>query len=277
MLGFSCCAVTDISSPSADKYRYVQSTISGTRDGYQNGIDKPVTAVLFDMDNTLFDLVRAKQEACRAVVATLPRGTGAGLFEYFLRPERGFEDPGNIEDFQKDHGCYTPESYRECVEIYREVKLAHIEPYPGVPETLRALKGEGVRTALVTDAHSRDAIPRLEKSGLHGFFDRIITHDMTWEKKPSPIPFLYALQRIGAGPDGTMLVGDSPRRDIAPARRLGMITVYARYGDRFSRTRGDGGATHVIDDMRDLLPLANIKPPDPAKTRRLCADDSPSR
>ncbi len=231
--------------------------------------------ILFDMDNTLFDLVEAKQEACRAVVATLPRGTGEELFEYFLRPSRGFEDPGNIEDYLLDRDCYTTESYRECVEIYKEVKLAHIEPYPGVPETLRALKEEGIRTALVTDAHRRDAIPRLEKSGLCEFFDRVITHDMTWEKKPSPIPFLYALQRIGAGPDGTLVVGDSPRRDIAPARKLGMITVYARYGDRFSRFLGDGGAAHVIDDIRELLPLAGLHPW--TRTRYPCADVSPSR
>ncbi|MDD1716568.1 MAG: hypothetical protein LUQ01_06185, partial [Methanolinea sp.] len=68
----------------------MQSTILGTRNGDQNIIKNPVRAVLFDMDNTLFDLVAAKQEACRAVVASLPRGRGEELFEYFLRPSRGF-------------------------------------------------------------------------------------------------------------------------------------------------------------------------------------------
>jgi putative hydrolase of the HAD superfamily len=48
------------------------------------------------------------------------------------------------------------------------------------------------------------------------------------------------------------LIGDSPRRDIEPGHHLGIRTVYARYGDRFSDDRSDIPADFVIDTIADL-------------------------
>ena len=229
------------------------------------------------MDNTLFDLVGAKQAACREVAAFLGERDGEALFSYFLRPVRGFEDPQNIRDYLQDRGLFSDAAFRECAGIYQEVKLREIVTYPGVAETLAVLSRHGFPLALVTDAHQRDAVPRLEKIALLNRFDCVVTHDMTWQKKPSVVPFLYALQRLGADPPGTIVIGDSPRRDIAPARSLGMRTVYARYGDRFSQTRGDGGAEYVIDDIRELLALLGCGTGPRGEGGGQCAAGLPSR
>ncbi len=238
---------------------------------------RPFRALLIDMDNTLFDLVGAKRAACRAITEKTGVGDADLLFSYFLRQTRGFEDPGNIQDFLVDEGVYSDALFDMCSTMYREVKLSHIEPYPGVQETLERLVEREYPLALVTDAHRNDAIPRLEQAGLRQYFDQVITYDMTWQKKPDPVPFLYALQRVNTAPGDAMVVGDSPRRDIAPGRKLGMTTVYARYGDRFSSSRTDGGADFTIDEFSQLVPLIS-GPERPGKGRRSpCAAGSPSR
>ena len=86
--------------------------------------------------------------------------------------------------------------------------------------------------AVLTDAINGNALARLRKVGLAEYFDFVISYDMTGAKKPAPDAFLLALQKLGTKPSETLLVGDSLRRDIAPARALGMITAYAKYGDR---------------------------------------------
>jgi putative hydrolase of the HAD superfamily len=68
------------------------------------------------------------------------------------------------------------------------------------------------------------------------FFDFIISFDMTGAKKPAPDAFLLALKKLGTLPSETLLVGDSLRRDIAPAQALGMITACEKYGDRNVQT-----------------------------------------
>ena len=61
-------------------------------------------------------------------------------------------------------------SNRNACQVYETVKLQHIFPYDGVPETLQSLHAQGYPMGIVTDVHSRDATLRLEKSGLLPFF-----------------------------------------------------------------------------------------------------------
>jgi len=105
---------------------------------------------------------------------------------------------------------------------------------------------------IVTDAHSRDATRRLEKTGLLAFFDGMVTSDMVRVKKPRPEPFLFALEMMQAKNDEVLLVGDSPHRDIAPCTALGIKSVYARYGDRFASTRNSVDTGFIIDSLTEL-------------------------
>ncbi len=218
----------------------------------------PISTLLFDMDNTLFDLVFAKTQACRAVTGRMGVGNAEELFSYFLRKQGGFEDPENIRDYMTDYSSYTEDLYLECVSLFSEVQTLNLVPYPWVEKTLALLKSSGFSMGIVTDARLPNAMLRLEKTGLSRFFDPVVTHDMTGAHKPSTLPFLCALVRMNARAKETLLIGDSPRRDIAPGVILGMGTVYARYGDRFSRPALNGGADHAIDAFPELLDILGL-------------------
>jgi putative hydrolase of the HAD superfamily len=213
---------------------------------------KPIKSVLFDMDNTLFDLVGAQMAACNTVSRSLGLMEENLLFEYFLRPVHGFESHENILDFMQDHGIYVPGSYDAARRIYEKEKIHAITPYPGVVETLTLIRDQGLPMGIITDAHSRDAVRRLEKAGLLLFFSCMVTYDQVRVKKPAPEPFIVALDMLQSAADEVLLVGDSPRRDIEPGKMLGIRTVYARYGDRFSDDRSSVLADYTIDTMAEL-------------------------
>lgn len=216
----------------------------------------PITTILFDMDNTLFDLIGAQLAACTAVANSVEQADGDVLFEkYFLRGRHGFESHENIRDYLCDRKIPDEGNYSRARRIYETVKLANIIPYVGVNSTLTELRRQGFQMGIITDAHSRDAIRRLEKCDLLPFFDGIVAFDMVKVKKPSPEPFLVALEMMKAARESTILVGDSPRRDIRPARDLGIRTVYARYGDRVSVPRECLEADFSINEMLELLPI----------------------
>jgi len=217
-----------------------------------NSVQKPIKCLLFDMDNTLFDLVGAQITACKAVVQQLGHDDGKELFSYFLTSAHGFESHENIRQYMNERCIPVDGLYRQACQVYETVKLQHIYPYVGVTETLQSLQTRGYGMGIVTDAHSRDAMLRLEKTGLLPFFCCMVTYDMVKVKKPAPEPFLFALEMMQAGTDEAILIGDSPRRDLEPCRSLGIRTVYARYGDRFSDDRSDIPADFVIDAIADL-------------------------
>lgn len=190
-----------------------------------------VKAVICDMDNTLFDLVGAKREACRCVVDYLGAGDPEALFSQFLRGVHGFEDHGNIRDYLEELGVYDPPAFEVCCRTYEDVKLRMIEAYSGVEETLRCLADAGIGLAVATDAESFQARRRLDKSGLTDYFEVVVTPEVSGKRKPEPDSLLYALQHLDAAPAEAMMVGDSLARDIAPGRQLGMTTAFAAYGD----------------------------------------------
>jgi putative hydrolase of the HAD superfamily len=217
-----------------------------------NTIQKPVKCLIFDMDNTLFDLVGAQITACKAVVQQLGYDDGDELFSYFLTPAHGFESHENIRQYMNERSIPVDDLYRKACQVYETVKLQHIYPYEGVTETLQSLHIRGYAMGIVTDAHSRDATLRLEKTGLLPFFCCTVTFDMVKVKKPAPEPFLFALEMMKADTDEAILIGDSPQRDLVPCRSLGIRTVYARYGDRFLCDRNNVPADFIIDAMVEL-------------------------
>jgi putative hydrolase of the HAD superfamily len=154
-----------------------------------------------------------------------------------------------------ERDIFVDELFKKACRLYETEKLRHIVPYEGVAETLQLLQSLGYNMGIVTDAHSRDATMRLLKTGLLEFFCCMVSYDMVKVKKPDPEPFRLALEMLNAGPTETVLVGDSPRRDIEPCRNLGIRTVYARYGDRFSRDCTKVDADYCIDSLRDLLEI----------------------
>jgi putative hydrolase of the HAD superfamily len=219
------------------------------------GGDRAVRAVIFDMDNTLLEFVEAQIEACRCVVKHLGCGREMELIDYFLRGIHGVEAHENIADYMRDKGVYGEGRFRECCRIYDEVKLRSIEPYPGVRETLETLRGRGLKLAVVTDAHNGNATARLRKTGLLHLLDIVVSADMAGRKKPNPDSIKLALKKLGVKAEEAVLVGDSLRRDIAAGKQLGMLTVYAAYGDKNFYEKRETKADHTLTDIKDLTTL----------------------
>jgi len=204
------------------------------------------------MDNTLFDLVGAQMAACLEVTRSLGFTEENLLYPYFLRPLHGYESHENILDFIHDRRIPEPGSYDNARRIYEREKIRNISPYPGVVNTLNHFLDRGLPMGIITDAHSRDAVRRLEKAGLLSFFSCMVTYDLVGVKKPAPEPFLTALDMLQSTADEVLLVGDSPRRDIEPGKSLGFRTAYARYGDRFSDDRSSVRADYILDSIAEL-------------------------
>ncbi|HII93446.1 MAG TPA: HAD family hydrolase [Methanosarcina sp.] len=216
-------------------------------------------AVLFDMDNTLFDFVAAKMEACKKILSFIWKENvteePSVLFRYFLRGVYGFEDYENIQDYMQERNIFTVQDYRKCCEIYEQEKLQNLELYPAVTDTLDKLKKLDLKLVIITDADSYHALARLTRVGLLNYFDLIVAADTTGTKKPDPAHFLFALEMLGIKPGEILVVGDNIKRDIAPARKLGLRTAYASYGDWRTEEETDQCFDFRLDKFSDMIEL----------------------
>lgn len=228
--------------------------------------------VIFDLDNTLFDFMAMKEKAVEAAAWAM---IDAGLP---LSPEeirRRIFGVYKIEgiEFQKvfDNmleealGHVDPKILAAGIVAYRRVRESLLVPYPHVRRTLIGLIKRGIKLAVVSDAPSVQAWLRLSYLQLADLFDTVITFDDTGEAKPSPKPFILALDRMELRPEQTLMIGDWVERDLLGAKRLGMRTVHARYGAEIpTLDEPDSGgepeeplADASIDAIRDLIALVD--------------------
>lgn len=223
-----------------------------------------IKAVIFDLDNTLVDFMKMKRQAISAAIDSM---IDAGLK---LTPDEAQE---RIDAIYKEKGIEFQNVFDQLlydvfqkvdykilsagVIAYRRAREAALVPYPHVHMTLLALLKRGIKLAVVSDAPGREAWLRLCYLNLHHVFDPVITFEDTGERKPGPAPFKRALELLQVQPRETLMVGDWAERDMVGAAKVGITTVFARYGDAFGTV--DSGAKYELADVSELLQVIDTE------------------
>ena len=85
-----------------------------------------------------------------------------------------------------------------------------LAPMPGLLPFLWRLRAAGIRTALVTSTSSRLILAALNRMGMSALFDAILCGDMVEKRKPSPEGYQKAMALLGAAPERSIVIEDSP-------------------------------------------------------------------
>ena len=221
-----------------------------------------IKLVIFDLDNTLTDFKRMKESAVDAAVEAMvdaglrfpPERIKDKIYEVYDR--EGIEFQSVFDDILRELiGEVDHKILAAGIVAYRRAREASLVLYPHVRVALFELMKRGIRLAVVSDAPRKEAWLRLCYLQLHHMFDKVLTFDDTGERKPSPTPFQQVLDHFRVRPDQALMVGDWPERDITGAAKLGITTVFARYGDTFGTV--ESGAEYDITDVIDVVEIVD--------------------
>ncbi len=219
-----------------------------------------IKAVIFDIDNTLTDFMRMKRAAVdSAVEAMIDAGLRVEkkemvdkIFEVYWK--EGVEDQKIFDKvLTKEFGKVDYKVLAAGIIGYRRAKEGTMTLYPHVTMTLIELMQRGIRRAVISDAPKLAVWLRIVGLGLHHYFDPILTSEDVGALKPSPEPFRRALELLGTRPEETLMVGDWAERDIAGAKKVGIRTAWAKYGDTFDTK--ESGADYELSDVWDLVKI----------------------
>lgn len=218
-------------------------------------------AILFDLDGTLTDSAPAIAAALNAVWAALGRPAVP------LADVHGYigDGPGPLIeraraaiDLDPDPPAVARET-RAFLEAYAAAGPGGA-PYPGVVETLDALKRDGWRLAVCTNKPQAAAETLLDALGLMPFLDGAVGGDTPPRQKPDPAHVLAALDFLpGIAPEEGVLVGDG-MQDVQAAEAAGMAAITAAYGY--------GGAAERRPDLPAIASIREL----PAKLAALMND-----
>jgi HAD superfamily hydrolase (TIGR01549 family) len=227
-----------------------------------------VEAVLFDLDDTLFDHRYARRAALETLRAAEP---AVGRFP-LERLDRTFERlltdihislvlTGKITPeesrwmrmtrFLSEYRVRLPRKrIRELIEVRMESYRRHRRPVPGAPALLRRLRSSGVTVAIVTNNLRSEQEEKLRVTGLESLVDHLVCSEQVGVTKPAPRIFRVALEKASAQPRTSVMVGDSWDYDIVGATRVGIRSIW------FHRDSRPLPATPSAEELRSFRPLS---------------------
>jgi HAD superfamily hydrolase (TIGR01509 family) len=214
----------------------------------------------FDLDGLLVDTEPHYYESTRAVWAEYGKGLTK---EYYARTWiiRGTTVAVEVEK------AGIPDKWEAVLDKirarYRERVEADLRLMPHARETLEAARKIG-KTALVTNTPPFEVGKILDRSGIAGLLDFIVSRDKYERAKPEPDCYLAAMRMAGTGPGETVALEDSPRgMRAAIAAGVPVIAVV----NEMTRYEQPVGALMVLNSLKelDLGKVADSWPPAPVR------------
>jgi putative hydrolase of the HAD superfamily len=216
-----------------------------------------IDAVLFDLDDTLYDQQRWLDGAWHAVAARAAEwGVDPTAFERALRvvAQLGSDRGGIIDQALALVGAQDVPA-RPLVAAFRAYQPVRLDAYPGVPAALERLS-ERVPLGLVTDGDPSGQRAKLAALGLGRHFATVVFSDEHGRahRKPDPLPFRLALAALGTRPHAAVYIGDRPAKDVAGPTAAGMRAIRVRTGE-WRHEPDDPRALATVDTAVDAIDL----------------------
>jgi HAD superfamily hydrolase (TIGR01509 family) len=125
---------------------------------------------------------------------------GPELIKHILE-KKNYNDNDNDEELVKSISQRKKELFQQNEKS---------KPFEGVFDLIHSLNSSNCSKAVVSGASSHEVKSLLEKSNLINHFDLIVTGDDLSVGKPSPQPFIKALEKLGLDTKDGLVVENSP-------------------------------------------------------------------
>lgn len=243
-----------------------------------NGSPSNISAVLFDMDETLVQHARTAIEICGEVYKAFPRQLGHVEEAHFTQTLA--RKAGDLWQMMFDGVIsgdiarpYTFINTLRCLGVDDSLAPSLLETFDRILlesttlagdalPVMKTLRNAGLAVGIVTNGYIDMQSRKIKHHALDLHTDFVLISEAVGAHKPHPRIFEEALSRAQAAPDQTLFVGDNLVNDIAGATGAGMRAILIdRDGKRTAKLDSDHSLTrpaHTINELAGVLHLAGL-------------------
>ncbi|WP_435171455.1 HAD family hydrolase [Paenibacillus glycanilyticus] len=194
-----------------------------------------IAAVIFDLDQTLLDkhqsligFANYQYDAYALEAYRIDKGEYIRKFtemNHVVRPK---------EEVYKDLiGFFDMDSSLLAV-MLEDLNCnfsKHAIGYPGLAEMLIGLKKAAFKLGMITNGRAFYQRDKIRALGIEDYFDDIVISEAVGLRKPDPAIFQLSLSNLNVSAAEAVFVGDNMKKDMIPAKELGMRTVWKQRAD----------------------------------------------
>jgi 5'-nucleotidase len=201
-----------------------------------------VRAVLFDLDDTLFDHRLCARTALAALhdahapLQTFPFGELERMHARFLEElhQRVLTRELQLDDARRERFrrlfaaagmTVDADAVARAAATYREGYQKIRQPIAGAARLLALVK-ERARIGIVSNNLLEEQQDKLKHCGLREYVDVLVVSEEAGTSKPDPEIFNIALRRLGCRADETVMIGDSWAADVIGALEAGIRPIW---------------------------------------------------
>lgn len=198
---------------------------------------KNIKAIIFDLDDTLYDcsgtLVLQGRRQVAKNIAKIINCSEEEAYTLQMEIEKKY---GTIVDiYEKIVALYNlPNSYiKELLEEFIHIDISNISLFPDVTDTLIQLKVQGYKLILVTSGEKEIQGKKINVLGLNGgYFDDIFVADRNGSQIKKGC-FQEVMRRYNLKPEEIMCIGDKIDDELTAGKSLGITTVMFEHGRHY--------------------------------------------
>ena len=225
----------------------------------------PITTILFDLDDTLFDHMGTARAALAATAAAWPALQAVPVETLYQHYSELLEElhplvmTGRLsyldarqQRFARLLAPYEPAASATAAAQLAAQHYGHYQqrrrPVAGALALLQALKPT-YKLGIVTNNRLAEQQDKLRHLGMSYLVDALITSEEAGVLKPDPAIYHLALARLGATPAQTVMVGDNWPADVVGPLAVGIRPVWLN-------RLGVARPLATVAELRSLEPLA---------------------
>lgn len=212
--------------------------------------------LFFDLDRTLWDFEKNSENALKHLFEEKQLIEKIPSFEKF---HRVYKQQNSLLWHDYGKGKISKEKLRtarfsetfskfniqdEELAAYFDHGYVTISPqqtslFPNAHESLSYLKKLGYQMHIITNGFKEVQHIKLEKSDLTQYFDLILCSEEAGANKPNKEIFAHAIEKTGAKPNESVMIGDDYEVDVLGALRFGMHAIHFDPADKRPAKKGE--------------------------------------
>ena len=203
-----------------------------------------ISAVVFDLDNTLYAYEPCHQAGLKSVYAKVQEYTDVtfDVFLDYLKQSKNYVKKRNdgmaashnrflyCQNICESLNLNAIEMTSFLYDAYWDAFVENMQLFDGAMELLTCLRERNVKIGICSDLTARIQFRKLKHLGLSSVVNAVVTSEECGREKPSCDMFKLVLGKMLVRPCDSIMVGDSLEKDVQGAKNVGMKAIL--YGSR---------------------------------------------